>query len=127
MADEQSPSAIGAELHKLREELAAMKARTSRSLFWDGLSKVVASLVVAGAVWVFGIEGRVAHLESTGAKAIDVERLAGALRSEILALHSGPEWLRKEMQGVSVKLDGVRDDISKVKERLASVEQQVRR
>lgn len=121
MADDTVPAAVGAQLQQLREEIAAMRNGARRTAVWDAI-KVVLPVFLGVASWLLAMEGRVANVEATGSKALDVERLAGSLRAEIAVMHNGPEWLRRDLQKLSDKVDGVRDSVAKVSERVAALE-----
>jgi len=89
---------------------------------WDLVTKIGAGVAIVAVTGVFTLFGRVQHIESTRMDQREIMAMFSELDKRIIEAARGPDWLRAEIAGIGARMDAVRDNLGKLAERVARME-----
>lgn len=105
--------------------LSSTKSKSDR--VWDFAVKVSVPLVVMAVVYLFNLANRVSYIEATRFTNLDFQQRIADIEKKLITAAEGPSWLRQEIVSIGVKMDGLKENIARLSERVVRVESEIKK
>lgn len=109
-------------LEQLMSELHAQQSKTKLDRLWDMGTKLAVPAILMLASFIYNLANRVAYIEATRFTSIDFARSMSEIERKIIHAAQGPEWLRTDLSKIVVNIDGLKESVSRLGERVARIE-----
>ncbi len=126
MSDPIEQQIVATQLARIEGEILAKLERTRFDKVWDIITKIVVGLTlmlvakVGATAWDH--EMRLQSIESNRLTATQIQERMAEMDRRVIAAMSGPDWLRAEINSVSLKLDAIKESNGKLAERISRLE-----
>lgn len=112
---------------QLVEDIHSSHTKTKTDRAWDFAVKVSVPLVVMAVAFLFNLANRVSYIEATRFTNLDFQQRIAEIEKKLITAAEGPNWLRTEITGIGVKMDGLKENIARLSERVVRVESEIKK
>ena len=125
MTDTQAQKAIDLSLVKIELRLTELEKRLDKTKidkFFELATRFALPFIIALGSVAFTLHNRVAYLEATGFNKYEYQKEINEIKMQLDKFKDTDPWVRDAFTKMDVKLDGLRDSMDKLKERVIKLE-----
>ena len=125
MTDTQAQKAIDLSLAKIEIRLSELEKRLDKTKidkFFELATRFALPFIIALGSVAFTLHNRVAYLEATGFNKYEYQKEINEIKMQLDKFKDTDPWVRDAFTKMDVKLDGLRDSMDKLKERVIKLE-----
>ena len=125
MSDTQAQSEMNLSLAKIEIRLSELEKRLDKTKidkFFELATRFALPFIIALGSVAFTLHNRVAYLEATGFNKYEYQKEINEIKMQLDKFKDTDPWVRDAFTKMDVKLDGLRDSMDKLKERVIKLE-----